>query len=309
MISKAEEVPLRELWKTEDKHFTPWLEENIDVLNEQAGFHITINEREDQQGDLFVDLVGEDENGLLVIENQLEKTDHDHLGKTITYLSMTGAKTAIWICSSPRPEHIKAFEWMNEITPADYSFYLILLKAIRIDNSPAAPIFSVVVSPSEIIKKAGKSKRDLVERHHLRKEFWTLLLDQVNNQSDLFRNISPRYDHWMGVGSGKAGISFNFTIFKDHAACEIYFDKGKGSEALNKERYDSIYSFKDKLESELSYPIIWQRLDEKRASRIKIEIQGSGLNDKEKWPKLQEKMIDAMMQMHKGFIPFVKKLK
>lgn len=101
LISKIKKVPLRELWQDEARDFTSWLEKNIDYLNEQVGLGITIVEREKRVGDFSVDLVGENESGLVIIENQLERTDHDHLGKILTYLSMIGAKTAIWITGAP----------------------------------------------------------------------------------------------------------------------------------------------------------------------------------------------------------------
>lgn len=125
-IGKIKKVSLRELWKKEDKHFTKWLEENIDYLNDVIDIDISIESREENVGPFRVDLYGEDNNGnKVIIENQLEKTDHTHLGQIITYLTNLEAKTAIWISSEPVEEHEKAIEWLNETTPDDISFYLI----------------------------------------------------------------------------------------------------------------------------------------------------------------------------------------
>lgn len=308
-ISRTKKVSLRELWQDEAKDFTTWLEKNIDYLNEKVGFEITIRQREKRIGDFFVDLVGENENGLVVIENQLGQTNHDHLGKILTYLSMIGAKTAVWITSAPREEHIKAIEWLNEVTPRDYAFYLIKLEAIRIENSPAAPLFSVVAGRKEIIKEAGKEKRELAERHYAQKEFWTLLLERAKDKTDLFRNISPGFNQWIGIGGGRAGIRFNFTIFKKNAGCEIYFDAGKDSARLNKRRFDELFQKRDEIEAKLGRKLEWQRLDNYRASRIKIEINGMGLQDKERWPELQDKMIETMIKMKEVFEPYIKTLK
>ena len=115
MIGKIERVKLREVWKHEAYDFTRWLEENIDVLNDVLDISIVNVEREKKAGTFSVDLVGEDDSGnVVVIENQLEKSDHDHLGKLITYLVAMDAKVAIWIVSNPRPEHINAISWLNE---------------------------------------------------------------------------------------------------------------------------------------------------------------------------------------------------
>lgn len=308
-IARVKQVPLREVWEHEARDFTTWLKNNIDFLNEQTGLSISISESEASAGDFSVDLLGEDSNGLVVIENQLERTDHSHLGQLITYLAMIGAKTAIWITAEPREEHAEALEWLNASTPADTSFYLIRVSAIRIEDSPAAPQFSIEVSPGEIIKETGETRRVLAERHYLRKQFWTELLHIAEEKTDLFSNISARFDHWIGIGGGKAGLTFNFTIFKDHGGCELYMDKGKGFEDLNKMRFDELFSHKKEIETIFGGQLEWQRLDNRRACRVKVpDIFDGGLPQKDSWPILQSKMIDAMIRFHNSLQPYIEKL-
>ncbi len=123
MIGKIERVPLRDIWKHEAYDFTSWLQDNIDVLNDALGLSLSNPEREQTAGSFNVDLVAEDENGNpVIIENQLEKSDHNHLGKLITYLTAIGAKTAIWIVADPRPEHVSAISWLNESSSAQFLF-------------------------------------------------------------------------------------------------------------------------------------------------------------------------------------------
>jgi hypothetical protein len=305
-VSRVKQVPLREVWEHEAKDFTAWLAANIDYLNEQIGLDVTILKREAVVGDFAADLLGEDDNGPVVIENQLERTDHDHLGKLLTYLAMIGAKTAIWITAEPREEHAEALEWLNASTPADVSFYLIRVSAIRIDGSPAAPLFTLEVGPAEVVKASGEEKRELAERHHLRKQFWTEMLEYAGTQTDIFGNISPRFDHWIGIGGGKSGLAFNFTIFQDHAGCELYLDRGKGYDELNKQRFDELHSHKAEIETAYGGPLEWQRLDHRRASRIKIpDIEGGGLPERESWPKLHVAMVDAMVRLRNALKPFI----
>lgn len=124
MIGKIQRVTLREVWKHEALDFTTWLENNIDVLNDALDLSLTNVEREQTAGTFSVDLVAEDDSGnLAVIENQLAKSDHDHLGKLITYLTSLEAKVGVWIVSEPRPEHVKAVSWLNESSSA--AFYLV----------------------------------------------------------------------------------------------------------------------------------------------------------------------------------------
>ena len=149
MIAKLERVPLRHVWPHETYDFTQWLEENIDVLSEAIDRNIVNVEREKKTESTFsVDLVAVDEAGSsIIIENQLEKSDHDHLGKLITYLTAMQANTAVWIVADPRPEHVAALTWLNESSSAD--FFLLKIEAIRIENSPPAPLLTLIVGPSE----------------------------------------------------------------------------------------------------------------------------------------------------------------
>ena len=118
-IGKLERLPLREVWKHEALDFTHWLHENIDVLNTALDLNLVNVDREQAAGSFSIDLVAEDgSGGTVVIENQLEKSNHDHLGKLVTYLTAMGATVAIWIVSDPRPEHVAAITWLNESSSA-----------------------------------------------------------------------------------------------------------------------------------------------------------------------------------------------
>ncbi|MCR5765664.1 MAG: hypothetical protein K6G09_06785, partial [Treponema sp.] len=156
MIGKIEKVPLRDIWKHEANDFTKWLQNNIDVLSEVINLPLTNVEREQTTGNFYVDLTAEDNSGkTVIIENQLEKSNHDHLGKTITYLSSMDAATAIWIVSEPRPEHVSAINWLNESTAAN--FYLLKIEGVKIGNSDPAPLLTLIVGPSEETENVGKS--------------------------------------------------------------------------------------------------------------------------------------------------------
>ncbi|OGN07453.1 MAG: hypothetical protein A2669_01915 [Candidatus Yanofskybacteria bacterium RIFCSPHIGHO2_01_FULL_48_25b] len=309
-IGKLKKVPLREIWKDEAKDFTTWLSENIDALNEAMETSFTVVEREKRVGDFYLDVVAEDTEGnIVIIENQLERTDHNHLGQIITYFTNLNAKTAIWITSNPRDEHIKAINWLNESTPDDVAFYIVKVEAIRIGDSAAAPLFSVVAEPTEIVKEIGKEKKEYAERHHLRKEFWTQLLDRARLKTSLHSNITPPIYSWIGTGAGKAGVGYNYAVTNEYGAAEIYLDRGKEYPMLNKERFDELYKHKAEIEKTFGEPLSWERLDKRRASRIAYRINSMGLRDKEKWPELQDKMIDAMIRLEKATKQYIKNLK
>ena len=156
-ISRLEAVPLRELWPNEARDFTTWLAENLDWLGESLEMELSLVEQEASAGPFSADILAEDGGGNpVVIENQLERTDHDHLGKLITYLSNLDAKIAVWVTSDPRPEHEQAIHWLNEVVPLDTAFYLVKVEAFRIENSPPAPALTVVAGPSVERRVASK---------------------------------------------------------------------------------------------------------------------------------------------------------
>jgi hypothetical protein len=166
-IGKLERVPLREVWKHEAKDFTQWLQDNIDVLNSVLDLNLVNVDRERGTGDFSCDLVAEDEGGAtVIIENQLEKSNHDHLGKIITYLTGMSARAAIWIVSDPRPEHVAAMAWLNESGSAD--FYMVKVEGVRIGDSPPAPLLTLIVGPSNETKEVGQTKKEIAERYNIR---------------------------------------------------------------------------------------------------------------------------------------------
>jgi len=308
LVGKIERIPLREIWKHEAYDFTTWLQENIDVLNDVLDLSLSSAEREQPAGRLSVDLVAEDEGGNpVIIENQLEKSNHDHLGKIITYLTAIEAKTAIWIVADPRPEHISAIAWLNESSSAN--FYLLKLEGIRIGNSEPAPLLTLIVGPSEESREVGDKKKEIAERYVIRQRFWKDLLDRAKEKTKLHSQISPSQYSWIGAGAGKSGLTFNYSITKHDAKAELYIDRGKESEEENKAVYDELFTHKNEIEKEFGEPLIWERLDTKRACRISKKIEIGGYRDEEKWPRIQEAMIDAMIRLEKALKPFIAKLK
>ena len=306
-IGKMERVALRELWKQEERGFSAWLETNLEMLSEAIGVTLSDPQREQLAGNFQVDLVAENENGeRVIIENQLEATNHDHMGKLLTYLTNLDAKAAIWITSAPRPEHIRAIQWLNETTPDDIAFFLVRLAAYRISGSDAAPLFTVIVGPSAESKSFGKQKKELAERHVVRLRFWELLLPRAKEKGVLLHaQRSPSKDAWISAGAGvRSGVSFTYVIWMtDETAVELYIDTGDKDE--NKRIFDGLHKHQAEIERSFGSPLSWERLDDKRASRVRSILKEGGLNDEEKWQVIQDAMISAMDRLAKGVKPFL----
>lgn len=306
-IGKLEPVPIRELWKHEERSFSVWLEQNLDVLSKAIGLELSDPKRELLAGDFQCDLVAEDENGdRVIIENQLEATNHDHLGKVLTYITNLDAKAAVWISASPRPEHIRAIEWLNEITPDNVAFYLVRLAAYRISgHEDAAPLFTVIVGPSAEAKSFGKEKKELAERHILRLKFWEQLLECAKQKGVLLHaQRSPTRQSWISAGAGvQAGVSFTYVAWMtEETAVELYIDTGDKDE--NKRIFDALFAKKQEIEKAFGSSLSWERLDDKRGSRIRYVVKEGGLTDQAKWQSMQEAMISAMDRLSKALKPY-----
>ena len=309
MIGKIEKVPLRDIWKHEANDFTKWLQNNIDVLSEVINLPLSNVEREQSTGNFYVDLTAEDNSGnTVIIENQLEKSNHDHLGKIITYLSSMDARTAIWIVSEPRPEHVSAINWLNESTAAN--FYLLKIEGVKIGDSDPAPLLTLIVGPSEETENVGKSKREKKERYVLRREFWTIVLNKLKDKTNLFNAVSPSESSWIGAGSGKRGIQYTMWVTQDDARVTLYIDRGKESEEENKSILDKLEAYKDEVEAIYGDKFEWRKRDDERACQITITVPNGGYkSDKERLDDIGENLADCMSRFEKAFVKYIKDLK
>jgi len=308
-IGKITKVPLRELWQTEDKEFSKWLEENIEYLNDILNIDISVESREERVGPFRVDLFGEDNNGnKVIIENQLERTDHDHLGKILTYLVNLEAGTAIWITKDPRDEHSKVVEWLNEITPDNISFYLIRIEAIKIENQEiAAPLFTIIQGPSFEAKEIGAEKKEFAVRHRIRKDFWTQLLDEMNKHNNYCKNLSPSTDTWIGIALGISGVSLNLVVSKKYARSEIYINRGSQEE--NKLIFDFLQKDKEIIEQSFGAELTWERMEDKITSRIKDQLNGVNYFEESDWPQINSHLVESTEKMMSSFKTSIKKIR
>jgi hypothetical protein len=306
-IGKIERVPLRDVWRHEAHNLTTWLEENIDVLNDVLDLNLTSVEREQAAGSFSVDLVAEDDSGnTVVIENQLERSNHDHLGKLITYTAFTDARAAIWIVADPRPEHVRAISWLNE--SAATVFYLLKIEGIRIGDSPPAPLLTLIVGPSEEGREVGEAKKERAERYTVRRRFWTDLLDRAKQRSKLHGAVSAGEYGWVAAGSGKRGVSFNYVITQHGASVELYIDRGREAEDENDLIFNSLYEHKDEIERSFGEGLSWEPLEAKRACRIAHRTETGGYRDESRWPEIQDAMVDGMVRLEQALRPYITQL-
>jgi hypothetical protein len=265
-------------------------------------------EREQNVGDFSVDLLAEDAAGNpVIIENQLEATDHDHLGKLLVYLSNLDAKAGLWLSPNPRPEHVNAATWLNEAGVAD--FYLIKVEAVRIGDSPPAPLFTQIVGPSEQSREVGEVKKKFSERHHLREQFWTDLLKYADTQTDLHSSVSPGKYSWVGTGAGHSGLGFNYTVRQYEVAAELYIDRS-GARDENMAVFNHLHSNKEAIERDFGGALEWQPLEDKNACRIRswyLEDCGYRVDPEQRQEGI-EKVVDRMVRLEAALRPHLETL-
>jgi len=206
-------------------------------------------------------LIAEDDSGAkIIIENQLGKSDHDHLGKVLTYLTAHEAQAAVWIVERPRVEHVNAIAWLNQSSSAE--FYLVKVEAFKIGNSDPAPLLTLIVGPSAETKIIAEEKEKFQARHFERVEFWKGLLEVANRKTDLHAGRSPSKDNWISGPSGISGINFNYVVRQHEARVEVWIGRGSGRAAENKEILNKLLEKRDEIERAFGDKLDWQLLEE-----------------------------------------------
>ena len=304
-IGRIQRIGLREVWSHEALDFTTYLEENADVIAEATDLQLSGVEREQPAGAFSVDLIAEDEDGRpVVIENQLEKSDHDHLGKLLTYLVGIQARKALWIVADPRPEHVAVIAWLNESSSAD--FYLLKLEAIRIGDSEPAPLLTQIVGPSEETREVGRKKEEMAERERLRYRFLEGLLEHAKTRTQLHANISPNKHGWVGAGSGISGVTFKYVVGQRKARIELYIDTPDGAE--NQRVFEALSLKRGKIEGACGFPLEWDTKEGRRSCRIQKMYDTGGYRDEGAWEAVYEELADAMAKLESAVKPHLKKL-
>lgn len=305
-IGKLKEVDVRELWRHEQYDFSNWLarEENLEYLNDIIGLTLTDVDKEVYVGPYRCDIVARDETSgiTVVVENQLEGTNHDHLGKIITYASGLDARVMVWIVKEAKEEHRAAIEWLNNNTNNEVNFFLIEIHAYKIGNSDAAPKFEVVEKPNDFVKRS-KSKtedRDLNKSQGERLAFWEQFNQVVIARGKPFNLRKASTDHWYDVamGTSEAHIAIDLVNKDGCIVVEVYIND-------NKDIFDAIADHKDGIEQELGFALVWDRLDGKKASRIKHRIEGLNFDDHSNYDALMNQTIDAAVKMRDTFKRYI----
>ncbi len=314
-LSKINLIPLRDCWDFEATDFTPWLaeEENIALLADALGLtELEVKAQEEHVGPFRADILCKDPSNdkLVLIENQLEKTDHSHLGQILTYAAGLDAVTIIWIAEKFTEEHRAAIDWLNRITDKDFNFFGIEIQLIKIGNLDAvAPIFNVIAKPngwSKDVRNSSQNTPEPTEGQSAKYEYWSAFCEYMsNNPSKLFKTQSPSHDHWMNIAIGRSHfhVSLLINTRENKATVQMYM-----TEDSNKIFFDALEKNREEAENAIGTKLEWRRLDGKKASTIDVYKLNCNFSDTSRQQEIFAWYKDYTERFIKYFKPIIKKL-
>lgn len=305
-LGKLERIrDLRSVWKHEASGFSTWLSKpnNLELLGEEIGLNIELIRTEAESGSFSVDILAEEsETGKkVIIENQLERTDHDHLGKIITYASGYEAEYIIWIVKEFRNEHKSALDWLNEHTDEKINFFGITIELWRIGESPVAPKFNIISQPNSWSKtiKSNSRKGQLSETGLKQMSFIEEFISyaQSNNTSLRLSNPQPSTPSYYGFGINVSGVTVVVRPSKNKKILKIdyYFAETDLFKLLRQEV---------EVETKIKFPnLIWDEMPGKKGANVGLELKGFDLNNVKNWEVYHEWLLKNLEDLTAYFYP------
>lgn len=272
----------RTVWPSESSNFTPWVAENMEELGELLGLDLELRHREASVGDFRVDILAHDlgRDRIVIIENQLEPTDHGHLGQLVTYAAGLEAGVVIWISRDFRDEHRRALDWLNENLGSAVEFFGIAVEILKIDDSSPAVNFRLVASPNAWGRDAKTSKGgELSARQLAYREFFQSLMDELREEHHFTNARRAQPTNWYEFRSEFPGVRYSLSFAQNHRVrTDLYIDVGDGQE--NQRIFEELRKGKAQNEKAFGEELVWEALDQKRACRIACYREG-GIEDPE----------------------------
>ncbi|HZP79742.1 MAG TPA: DUF4268 domain-containing protein [Pseudolabrys sp.] len=309
-LSRLVAVPVRDVWTHEASEFTPWLaqRENVALLAETLRLgELEVEATERSVGRFSADIVARDEGGALVlIENQLEPTDHRHLGQVLTYLAgLEGDATVVWIATRFLEEHRAAIDWLNANTNDHFDFFGIEVELFRIGSSPPAPRFNIVAKPNDWSREVRSTTRTLGEApsnelQRLYLDYWNSFRSFCTVEAPTFRLSAAWARQWWPTRIGRTGFNINGVIGREQRQIrvELYIQlRGQAPKIA----FRALQAEKESIERELGYPLSWEELPTRQATRIAIYKDNVDVTERTSWLGQHRWMLDRMLDFRRVF--------
>jgi len=305
-LGRLERIELREIWRTEAQDFTPWLArpENLAVLSDALKIELELEAQERNVGPFRADLLCKDtlDDSWVLIENQLERTDHGHLGQLLTYASGLQAVSIVWIAARFTDEHRAVLDWLNEITDEKFRFFGLEVELWRIGDSPAAPKFNVISKPNEWTRSVGEAARrieneDLSDTKSQQLRFWQSLHAEIDPRGSL-RAQKAYPQHWTTCAIGRAGFHLSATLNtrEQRIGVELYIGH-KQAKAM----FGLLLAERDQIEAELGFHPEWRELPQRSACRIVYFLDDANPQDEARWPEYRRWILHHLERLHSTY--------
>lgn len=307
-LGRLERIELRNIWLSEAVDFTPWLArpENIALLGETLGIDLEVEAQEKSVGPFRADILCKDTgtDKWVLIENQLERTDHGHLGQLLTYASGLEAVTIVWIAAKFTEEHRSTLDWLNRITNESFRFFGLEVELWKIANSPAAPKFNIVAKPNNWSQSVARAARaidetELSDTRLLQRDYWSALNTVLDEQKGpVAGNKKPQAQSWMSYRIGRSGINLAgaISIPRKLIRAELYLGG-----ALAKLNFAQLEKQRAAIEKDLGYELLWEELPQGQDSRISLSLNDVDSADRSDWPRQHLWLTTRLNDFHRVF--------
>lgn len=312
-LGRLERVDIRSVWTTEDRDFTPWLaqEHNMKLLGEAVGLELELEAEEKSVGPFRADILCKNtaDSSWVLIENQLERTDHTHLGQLMTYAAGLQTVTIIWVAARFTEEHRAALDWLNEITNERFQFFGLEVELWRIGDSIAAPKFNVISKPNEWSRSASQAARVIENEpasatQALQLEFWTGFNSYIGDHGIALnqRTPGPRFWHDFPVGRQHFGLSA-YCAVRDGWIGVTLRCTGRSAKA----HFGLLLAEKEQIEMEMGNALQWDELPNNVESQISIKNK-TDPKEKANWPTQYKWLADQLVAFTQVFPPRLRAL-
>ncbi len=308
-FSELKRIPLREKWKNEASDFTPWMESNIQKLGDALEMDLEVVDREASVGDFSLDLLAQDlgSSRVVVIENQLTQTDHDHLGKLLTYAAGFDASIVVWVSETVRDEHRQALEWLNQKTDTETQFFAVVPEVLQIGDSNPALDFKLVVFPNEWQKsKKQETSTNLSPKQEKYKNYFQGLIDELREKHKFTGAKAGQPQNWYTFASGIGGIGYGAQFAKGGkvlAYVNIYDNVSVDKLDL----FDILQKRNEDIESNFNTPIEWNRAAEQKASWLAVYREGDIEAPDSELEEIRKWHIENLLKLKEVFQPEIEK--
>jgi hypothetical protein len=305
-LGTLEQIQPRTLWESEASSFTPWLAANLILLGKALGLDLELSQTEAAVGSFSCDIHARDtgRDRQVIIENQLEPTDHRHLGQLLTYAAGLDATVIVWISPEFRDEHREAIDWLNRHTSENVEFFGVALEVVRIGDSKPAVVFRLAASPNEwatTVRSTARPERSAKADAY--QEFFQAVIDELREKHKFTNSRLAQPRHFYSFSSGVVSGILYTAAFPSGARlrAELYIDVGEAGR--NKAVYDWLLTQKAEIESRTG-PLVWERLDQKRACRISLVRLNSSIDDAALHSaEMRAWLVDALLKLKAVFGP------